>query len=377
MGKPRVGILSMQRIYNYGSFLQAYGLRSILESLGCEVQFVDYESGRCLVESGASKTGLARKAGKALGVFRYDAPFKDKLAFIRYKRTYAERFYPLLGLTDEPNLDPELDLLVIGSDEVFNCVQDNANVGFTPALFGQGYRAGRKATYAASFGNTTLEKLEKYGKRDEVAGYLKQLDAISVRDANTGAIVKELTGAELAYNLDPVLAYDYFGLCEKIPAEVDEEDYMVAYGYSGRLSAEECAAVRAYADARGLKVLNIGGVQGVCDRFVDCSPFEVLTYFKHARAVVTDTFHGAIFSTIAHTPFVAFVRSSGYGNFEKLCDLLRRLGLEDRVAADASRLAETLDVPVDWGVPDAAIDEGRRCAREYLVVQVDSIPEAR
>lgn len=372
MGKLRVGILSMQRIYNYGSFLQAYGLRAMLESLGCDVQFVDYEPGACLVESAASKTGLARKAEKALEVFRYDAPLKDRLAFIRHKRTYAGRFYPMLGLTKRPNLDPELDMLVIGSDEVFNCVQDNANVGFTPALFGQGYRAKRKVTYAASFGNTTLGKLERHGKCEEVAGYLRALDAVSARDANTGSIVAELTGGEPAYNLDPVLAYDYFGECGRIPAEVDEKRYMVVYGYSGRLSAEECAAVRAYAGSRGLKVLNIGGVQGACDRFVDCSPFEVLAYFKNAEVVVTDTFHGTILSTIARTPFASFVRSSGYGNSEKMCDLLRRLGLEGRATSDAGVLAATLDAPVDWSAPDAAIAEGRRAAREYLSKEVSA-----
>lgn len=377
MAKLRAGILSMQRIYNYGSFLQAYGLKSILESLGCDVQFVDYEPGECLVKSSSSKTGLARKAEKALEVFRYDAPLKDKLAFIDYKRTYAQRFYPMLGLTEQRNLDPELDLLVIGSDEVFNCVQDNANVGFTPALFGTGSRAGHKVTYAASFGNTTIEKLERYGKRDEVAGYLKALDAVSARDANTGAIVEELTGEKPAYNLDPVLAYDYFGECDEIPADVDEEHYLICYGYSGRLTAEECVAVRAYADAHGLKVLNIGGVQGVCDRFVNCSPFEVLAYFKHAEAVVTDTFHGTIFSTISHTPFAVFVRSLGYGNSEKLTDLLARLGLDGHVATGANALAESLDAPFDWDVTDVVIAVGREAAREYLGKHVATVAEAR
>ena len=38
----KVGILSMQRIKNYGSFLQEYGLKKILESLDCEVEFEDY-----------------------------------------------------------------------------------------------------------------------------------------------------------------------------------------------------------------------------------------------------------------------------------------------------------------------------------------------
>lgn len=373
MTKPCVGILSMQRIYNYGSFLQAYGLKSLLESLGCDVQFVDYEPGECLVKSNSSKRGLARKVEKALEVFHYDASIGDKLAFIRYKRTYASRFYPLLGITEKPNLNPELDLLVIGSDEVFNCVQDNANVGFTPALFGAGANAKRKVTYAASFGNTTLEKLERYGKRDEVAGYLGSLNALSTRDANTGSIVEVLTGNSPTYNLDPVLAYDYFADCEQIPKAVDESNYMIAYGYSGRLSAEECAAVRKYADDRGLKVLNIGGVQGVCDRFVDCSPFDVLAYFKHAEAVVTDTFHGTIFSTIAHTPFATFVRSSGYGNSEKLTDLLNRLGLGNRAAASVESLASTLDASIDWTEIDSVVNAGRAAAIEYLEQQVASL----
>ena len=39
----KVGIMSMQRIINYGSFLQAYGLKKVIEGLGYEVEFVDYQ----------------------------------------------------------------------------------------------------------------------------------------------------------------------------------------------------------------------------------------------------------------------------------------------------------------------------------------------
>lgn len=45
----KVGIMSMQRIINYGSFLQAYGLKSILEELGADVEFIDYHPGECLL----------------------------------------------------------------------------------------------------------------------------------------------------------------------------------------------------------------------------------------------------------------------------------------------------------------------------------------
>ena len=39
-----VGLMSMQRIINYGSFLQAYGLYETIRKLGCSVEFIDYHS---------------------------------------------------------------------------------------------------------------------------------------------------------------------------------------------------------------------------------------------------------------------------------------------------------------------------------------------
>lgn len=42
----KIGIMSMQRIINYGSFLQAYGLKKMIESVSkSEVEFIDYRFG--------------------------------------------------------------------------------------------------------------------------------------------------------------------------------------------------------------------------------------------------------------------------------------------------------------------------------------------
>ena len=376
--KLRVGILSMQRIFNYGSFLQAYGLKSVLEELGCDVQFVDYEPGKCLEKAeGTDKKGIARKLDKGLQALGGDGPMSEKLKFINHKRSYASRFYPILGIDGQLNLNPSLDLLVIGSDEVFNCVQSNSNVGFTPALFGHGIRAKRKISYAASFGNTTLSKLEQYGKTDEVEGYLCELDAISVRDANSFAVVSDLTGVEPHADLDPVLIYDFMSKCDAIPKGTDEKDpYIIVYGYSGRLSAEESAAVRAYAEARNYRILNIGGVQGACDRFVDCSPFEVLSYFAGAEAIITDTFHGTIFSVITERPFVTLVRKKGYGNAEKLCDLLQKLGLSGRQVQSDADISRVLEAPIEWSEARSAIAESRIDAKQYLTEQIEKAKNA-
>lgn len=127
----KVGIMSMQRIANYGSFLQAYALKQLIEELGCKVEFVDYHVGTPVIaENADSKNKLVRKIEKGLETFRYQAPLAHKLAFIRYKQSFAKKYMPLLGITDEMNYNPTLDCLVIGSDEVFNCIQKNSNVGY-------------------------------------------------------------------------------------------------------------------------------------------------------------------------------------------------------------------------------------------------------
>lgn len=249
------------------------------------------------------------------------------------------------------NYNPKLDCLVIGSDEVFNCIQKNANVGYSLELFGKNNNAKKLLTYAASFGNTTLDKLKKYKKDDEIAELLRKFDLISVRDANSGKIVEKLTDKVPVYNLDPVLTYDYMNCCDKIPDLSINEKYLILYAYSGRISNDEAEWISKYAKKKNLKVYAIGGIQKCADCFIDCSPFEVLSYFENAEEVITDTFHGSIFSVITHRPFTTLVRQSvgnDYGNEEKLSDLLKRLNLENRMTTNVADVASINKEKIDF-----------------------------
>ena len=362
-----IGILSMQRIINYGSFLQGYGLKSMLEELGHNVEFVDYRVGAPLVADTSNKKG--GKLGKALEALSYDAPLSHRIKFILYKKNFAKKYHDILGLTAEPNYTPKLDTLVIGSDEVFNCVQKNPNVGYSTELFGANNNAKKLVTYAASFGNTTIEKLDTYGKKDEIAGLLNKFDAISVRDNNSGDIVTTLTNKEVIYHLDPVLAYDYMGKPGLIPDIKTNEKYMILYAYSGRISSDEAKWISSYAKSKGLKIYAIGGVQKFADKFIDCSPFEVLGYFKNAECVITDTFHGSIFSIITKSNFATLVRKShgtSYGNEEKLTDLLNRLKASDRMCYDINDASAILDKEIDYGAVFEVIKDAREATKEYL-----------
>lgn len=366
----KVGIMSMQRIANYGSFLQAYALKQLIEEQGNRVEFVDYHVGNPVIKENVDDSNkIIRKIKKGLETLQYKAPLCHKISFIRYKQTFAEKYMPLLGITKEMNYNPELDCLVIGSDEVFNCIQKNTNVGYSLELFGKDNKAKKVITYAASFGNTTLDKLNKYKKSDEIGELLKKFDVISVRDENSGKIVKTLTGKEVIYNLDPVLTYDYINCCDKIPQIRTGERYLILYAYSGRITKDEVCWIKQYAKSKNLKVYAIGGIQSCADKFISCTPFEVLAYFKNAEEVITDTFHGSIFSIITQRKFATIIRRSigdSYGNEEKLEDLLSRLELNDRMTTNITDVCNINNSSIDYNKINDILRNHRKVAKEYL-----------
>lgn len=364
----KVGIMSMQRIKNYGSFLQAYALKNMIEHLGHEVQFVDYR-----VKSPVIINKKTNKIKKMFNILKGNKKIKHKIQFLKHKKLFSKRYNKFLNISNIYNYNPELDTLVIGSDEVFNCLQSNPDVGYSLELFGKDNNANRVITYAASFGNTTLDKLEEYNKTDEISLYLSKIDVISVRDLNSKNIVKKLTNKDVVCNLDPVIIYDYskdknFNIQLK-----NKEKYIIVYAYNGRLSDDEALLIKKYADKNHCKIYSIGGVQKFIDKFVDCSPFEIFSYFENAYAVITDTFHGTIFSILKHKKFVTIVRDSDrfkYGNEEKLTDLLERLNLTDRTIYNLNNIEDIINKSIDYDKIEKIIESERKNTYEYLLKNI-------
>ena len=167
--------------------------------------------------------------------------------------------------------------------------------------------------------------------------------------------------------------YDYIGKCKKIPKTVHDGNYLLLYGYSGRFTERECRFIKAYAKKKGLKIYCIGGVQNACDKFIDCDPFTVIAYFKNAECVITDTFHGTIMSVITQKRFVSFVRETGYGNSEKLTDLLERLGQSRQIVNDVSEIKRKLSYDIDYRKTNDIIKKERVKTYEYLKSQLNEL----
>lgn len=380
----KIGILSMQRIYNYGSWLQAYGLKKLIEeNRGVSVEFVDYRIEKPVYENGFNhknywiqkiKVGLIDFIASVKPLAKI-MPDKDFYQTYRFRHEYWKK----LGLSKKPNYTPELDILFVGSDEVFNCLQENVRVGYSDELLGANNKAKMLATYAASFGNTTVSKIDAFGKRQEISSYLKAFDMISVRDNNALAVVTELTGTTPVSNMDPVLMYDFSEEMQSCTLTSEQKmlmskPYMIVYAYPNRLQEAEITKLKKFAKDNGLLIYGISGYQSYADEMIYDSPLNILQYFKHARYVVTDTFHGTIFSVINNRPFVTLVRKSvngSYGNQEKLEDLLKKLELNDRFTFEGADIVDILETPISYDVTNQIIQAERQRTKDYLSEVID------
>lgn len=375
----KINIMSMQRVINYGSFLQAYRLKKTIEKLGHSVEFTDFHVEPCLIRKDAGiplhiklksrLKQLIRKAGHAVFYKSYKKNKANEYeSYIKLKGEIKSSCKNFLEIDENKNYLSKADVLVIGSDEVFNCLNTDSGVGYSMELFGKNSRADRIISYAVSFGNTTYERVCESGVKDEISDLLKKFDAISVRDKNSLNIISKLINHEPCYHIDPVLLYSFSKELDVIPAP-QIKNYILVYAYPYRISKAEGKNIKNFAKKHNKKIISLLGNQSFCNEHITCSPFEALNYFKNAEYVVTDTFHGAVMSVKYNKNFAVFVRSSKenqYGNEEKIFDLLERFSLTSRIVRRKNEMSGILESDIDYTGVNIVLKKEINSSEEYL-----------
>ena len=105
------------------------------------------------------------------------------------------------------------------------------------------------------------------------------------------------------------------------------------------------------------------GLYQLCDKQILCTPFELLSYFKNADYIATDTFHGSVFSIKYNKQFVTIVRES---NKQKMTDLLERFRLTDRLIETPNQISNKLFEAIDYKYTNSEIEKYQKSATEYL-----------
>lgn len=355
----KVGILSMQRVHNYGSFLQAFSLKIQLEKLGHDVFFIDIEPGKQIVESvsgNRKRIVFIKKHFDKYFCKRIEHYFFYKI-MNRVHKSDCEKYLKINKVLPQGE---NFDVVIIGSDEVFNAACPSS-WGFTTQLFGNIKNAHSIITYAASCGQTDYKSVVEYGIIDDIRHALKNVKGISVRDENTANFIWKITGVSPRRHVDPVFLSDFDAYIQPIRKR---KPFLLVYSYPNRINEEsEIDAIKCFAKDNNLEIVCVGMFQKWCNKNIVANAFELLSYVKDAKYVITDTFHGTVFSIKYNKKFAVLIRDS---NSNKLTSLLEDFGLESCAVNSCNSIEQILKREIKFDEINNRIKDERNKALAYF-----------
>lgn len=365
-----VHIITYHNSYSYGACLQAFASQKIFENLGFQVRFVDYhnaheddsigKSAWSLLAEGELKKALSTGLRNILGYKRYALK-----AFANYHSTVPKTSICSRALSDFSDL--ESDLLVVGSDQMWNA---SISGGLDPAFLLDFGCAANRVSLATSMGNYKFTQEEG----ELVRRCLGRFSAISVREQHAKDQIDVLTGRDSFICLDPTLllsSWEWRAFARKPKGIAEGENFLLVFTIDNR--PERASCVWEYCSRKlNMPVYRIANnyipVSGVDRTLRGITPQEFVWLIDHAAYVVTDSFHGTAFSLNLETPFTVIPNKQGNNN--RMTDLLESLNLMNRfspVAGDhinldmsfsnaRASLAQKRDACIAW-VMQAASSE--------------------
>ena len=312
-----VYVVTQHLLNNYGGLLQNFALQQCLKKMGYEVNTIDYlriinftPFYRYLL-SWTKNLILILVPGKHPKFARYS----NKGVRPSWANDFVSKWIchtPKCFRYKASLLDDDTEAIIVGSDQVWR-PKYNYRIEDMFLKFAKNLPIKRIA-YAASFG---VDNWEYTPKQTKVCSALaKKFDALSVREESGVNLCKEHFGVDATWVLDPTLLLDkgdYCEVCKEVP--VAKEKFLAAYVLDKNESIRvQCECIAA---ERGL-VLKFFEANSNATLTVP----EWLAMFRDASYVVTDSFHGTVFSIIFGKDFKCmYNKSRGSARFDSLLKL--------------------------------------------------------
>lgn len=291
----KIGIVTVyDSITNYGSFLQAYALSKVLEENGHDVYFVRRMNDDDVLNRFNQLVIKQNTVKSSVPIKRTLLKAKHKLIIKRELANNLKRFailkndWNFLNIIDKEDItESGLDLIICGSDEIWNIHNKDIDIDF----YGCGWIKNlAKIAYAISSGDTkTIEFLSECNWKE----YIGDFDCIFPRDEMTQKMSFEYTGEKRSIVCDPTIlrGIDNYEItdCGK-----EYGKYMLIYSY--QLNKSEKKYIKQYAKENNLKIISPCVYSIIADENIYTSALDFPSLIANAECVYTTTFHGTIFS---------------------------------------------------------------------------------
>ncbi len=368
----KIAILTLPLYINYGGILQCYALQTVLERMGHEVVVLEkpqYGRSYPFIKALAICKRLFKRYVLRKKVNILLAPHEIvNLHIKQFIRRYIHHKYKRVW---SPQTLSDINAFVVGSDQIWRPEYlhsiENAFLDFTKGM------NVKRIAYAASFG------VEQCPFSEEQLHYcstlLKQFDAISVREDSGVRICKEFFGIEATQMLDPTLLLDvddYRMLISNtttIPSKGNMLVYILDVTEEKKILVEQIAKKRGVTpywfdnDANSESVFWNGEAKMAVEQW--------LRAFDDAAFVLTDSFHGCVFSILFKKSFIAFANQDrGVTRFTSLLSLF---SLNERLIftqSDYEKRKESLQKEIDYIPVYKELKKQRNKAFNFLRVSI-------
>ena len=345
--KKKVELITLQRVPNYGSVLQAYATQKIIESLGYEVEIINYFPNRMTIKSMLRRIKNKNEKLKKHMMIRMFARIIIYPSYLKRFHTF-KKFYKNLNQTnkeyhsnDELKKNfPDADVYCTGSDQVWN---SEWNEGIDEALFLDFVPNDiKKIAISASFGKKELQENEvEITKR-----LLKRYSNISLREKSGVDILNRIGISDATNILDPTLLLDKNDWDIVSSNKFKNEEYILVYNLNRNCKIDKYAENLSKKTGLKIKYLSYQLHEFYKKGKMYCNPKveDFLALIKNSKYVITDSFHGTAFSLNYGKEFV-IVYPEKYST--RLQNILELLNLTERVAKDENDLS-VCDSKIDY-----------------------------
>ena len=360
----KIGLLTFHRAINYGACLQAYALKNYIEDLGSKCEIIDYHCSE--IEDFYNKIFLKEDSikTKIKKIFTWhiqkkrNQKFKDFIE-IRLLDGNTSDGYTRNNIKEVNEL---YDCFIVGSDQVWSPFCTGGDLTYFLDFVSE-HR--KRNSYAACVGVAG----EDFLKSETIVKNLQKFNNISVREESTqdklNTIMSEKIEKRISLDVDPTLLLDN-EKWDKVATDIKEEPYIFVYSLS--MPNEVIEFAKNFAKEKQKKIIfctldNLFTLKKH-NNTVNVNPEDFLGYIKNADYVITNSFHGTVFSIIFRKNFYVIKNKNPNHDNSRLINILSLLGIKNRLVEEEDML-NILD-DIDYSNIEPKLKVMRDSSRQYI-----------
>lgn len=371
---------------NYGSMLQAYATQKILDDWKIPCENICIDGLKKEIDESKTRFYLKQMANPQIFTGTVMRIARKKLHRVLHRTTFGKEMdirmkkfkeFETSSFRVSKRYSSRKELseacgnysdVLVGSDQLWlpsNIYADYYTLSWVPDEV-------NKISYATSFGTSFIPK----NLRKKTSVFLKRFQYLSTREQSGVKLIRQYAGRDARLVCDPTLLFtaeDWMEIQQK--EAIVGGDYILCY-FLGNNTADREFAKRLRKET-GYKIVALLHLDeyirndcGYADETpFDIGPGELINLIRHAKYIVTDSFHGTVFSILNRKCFFTSRRIKKEGILctnNRLDSLFETLGITGRLITGDENIETCLSRTLNYDRIHKQLEQFREESRKYL-----------